>query len=207
MDLQNKYVLSFDVGIKNLAFCLLEIDIKKKNEIILNENKLYEIVNIIDWGIINNVEDDKKCSKIGLDVLSKSCISNLDKHNFCNKKIDLVLIENQPCLKNPQMKSIQMIIYSYFMIKGVLNENSQINEIKLISASKKLDVYNGPVIECNLKSKYSKTKKLSILYTKYILEFKKDEQNLGQFNSNKKKDDLADCYLQGLYFIKKNWKV
>ena len=57
MDLQNKYVLSFDVGIKNLAFCLLEIDIKKKNEIILNENKLYEIVNIIDWGIINNVED------------------------------------------------------------------------------------------------------------------------------------------------------
>jgi hypothetical protein len=63
------------------------------------------------------------------------------------------------------------------------------------------------VIECNLKSKYSRTKKLSILYTKYILEFKKDEENLGQFNLNKKKDDLADCYLQGLYFIKKNWKV
>ena len=39
-------------------------------------DKLYEIVNIIDWGIINNVEDDKKCSKIGLDVLSKSCISS-----------------------------------------------------------------------------------------------------------------------------------
>ena len=33
--------------------------------------------------------------------------------------VDLVVIENQPALKNPTMKSIQMMIYSYFLIHGV----------------------------------------------------------------------------------------
>ena len=33
--------------------------------------------------------------------------------------VDLVVIENQPALKNPTMKSIQMMIYSYFLIDGV----------------------------------------------------------------------------------------
>ena len=40
-------------------------------------------------------------------------------NNFKNLKlllldVDGVVIENQPSLKNPKMKSIQMIVYSYF---------------------------------------------------------------------------------------------
>ena len=37
------------------------------------------------------------------------------KKNFLN--VNTVCIENQPALKNPIMKSVQMIIYSYFLIK------------------------------------------------------------------------------------------
>ena len=37
-----------------------------------------------------------------------------------------VLIENQPALKNPVMKSIQMIIYTFFVMDGVMKEDSSL---------------------------------------------------------------------------------
>ena len=33
-------------------------------------------------------------------------------------KADIVVIENQPVLKNPTMKSIQMVLYSFFLKGG-----------------------------------------------------------------------------------------
>ena len=43
-------ILSFDIGIKNLAYCLINQD---DNEI-----------NIIRWDIINLVKDNEKCKNI-----------------------------------------------------------------------------------------------------------------------------------------------
>ena len=66
----NKKILSFDVGIKNLAFCLIEF----------NENEFI----IKDWNIINLVDDRIKCC---YEKNSKKCES-LAKHCFCIKEID-----------------------------------------------------------------------------------------------------------------------
>ena len=53
------------------------------------------------------------------------------------------------------------------------------------------------------KTNYLMYKNTSILVNQHIL--KDDEKWLNYFNSNKKKDDLADAYLQGIdYFTKKN---
>jgi len=57
--------------------------------------------------------------------------------------VDIVVIENQPSLKNPKMKSIQMILYSYFLIlgKGIGNWDKiggYIQSIDFCSASNKL---------------------------------------------------------------------
>ena len=63
--------------------------------------------------------------------------------------VDYVVIENQPSLKNPQMKSIQMILYSYFIILGKavnFGEFKNIKNIDFCSASNKLKVYDGPKI-------------------------------------------------------------
>ena len=62
--------------------------------------------------------------------------------------VDVVVIENQPSLKNPQMKSIQMILYSYFLILGKVigngeNSKSYIQSIDFCSASNKLKVYTS----------------------------------------------------------------
>ena len=51
-----------------------------------------------------------------------------------------IVIENQPVLKNPTMKSIQIMLYSYFLIK-----NKNIKIIKLLNASNKLKVYKGQI--------------------------------------------------------------
>ena len=225
-------ILSFDVGIKNLSFCLL-------NESIIE-----------DWGILNICIDDvcdhknartgQRCDK-SVKFVCKSggfsptgtfqvcpahkklkkysdkkfkcqpkkknpmldqgkCIVETlqKKDNFLN--VDLVVIENQPALKNPTMKSIQMILYSYFLIQGVTNANSSIESIQMINARNKLKAYTGPPIECDIKDKYKKTKFLGIEYCKYMI-VDQDEQWFNLFSNSKKKDDLADAYLQGIYVL------
>ena len=114
--------------------------------------------------------------------------------------IDEVVIENQPVLKNPTMKSIQMIIFSFFVQNGIINNDSKINNIILFSARNKLKTYDGPKIDAShLKNKYSQRKFLSVEYTKYFIK-NVDKWNVF-FNSHKKKDDLADCFLQGLHYL------
>ena len=216
-----KGYLSFDVGIKNLAFCKLD------------ENKV-----IKSWGIINLNENPqcdvflkKRCEKqssyiVNDDNVKYSCTSHSKKfskkkkintnHDLLNisqlcvsklRALDLegvnhVLIENQPALKNPVMKSIQMIIYTFFVMDGVMNEESSIETIHMVNARNKLKVYKGTPIECNKKGKYAQNKFLSVEYTKEMIK-DDDEQFIKLFSESKKKDDLADAYLQGIYWIEK----
>ena len=82
------------------------------------------------------------------------------------------------------------------------SKESLIENIHMVNARNKLKVYKGPKIECNKKGKYAQNKYLSIEYTKKMIESENDHfQQL--FESSKKKDDLADSYLQGIYWIEK----
>ena len=125
-----------------------------------------------------------------------------------NYDITEVLLENQPCLKNPVMKSIQMIIYGFFNYQSVLL-GRKIENIKLINASNKLKVgkdfheINNKECITKIKNKYTRNKKLAIEYTNWILinRVNNYEELLEYFNNNKKKDDLSDAFLQGLYYI------
>ena len=171
-------VLSFDIGIKNLSYCILDENYK-----------------IYDWNIVNLCENlDIKKDKY---TIFENIPKKLDDYNLLD--VDVVLLENQPCLKNPTMKTIQIIIYTYFVINGLHREYSLISKILFISAKNKLSFYDGPFIECKLKSKYSQTKFLGKEYTKYYL--KDNQEKLDFFNSHKKKDDLSDSYLQGMSYF------
>jgi len=171
-------ILSFDIGIKNLSYCILD-----------------ETYKIYDWNIVNLCGDlDIKKDKY---QILENIPKKLDLYNLLD--VDVVLLENQPCLKNPTMKTIQIIIYTYFVINGLHKENSTISKILFISAKNKLSFYDGPAVECKLKSKYSQTKYLGKEYTKYYL--KDNQEKLDFFNSHKKKDDLSDSYLQGMSYF------
>jgi hypothetical protein len=234
-------LLSWDVGIYNLSYCILE-----KND----ENKE---IKIIDWNIVNLVDSEKM--KKDRNLLFENIPRKL--HELPQLlDVDSVVIENQPSLKNPQMKSIQMILYSYFLILGKVIGNSEITKsyiqnVDFCSASNKLKVYDGPKIvlpekksrakkkneevvdnkieitideensdnknieiieiiqekeeEKKAKSsslKYADKKRLAIEHALYYL--KKDQPTYFDFfNNHKKKDDLADSFLQGLYYLRK----
>ena len=132
--------------------------------------------------------------------LSQILIEEMNSHkDFLNHEV--ICIENQPALKNPTMKSVQMIIYSYFMIEGV-TKDTPVEQVHMINARNKLKVYKGPEIECKFTDKYKKNKYLSVEYTKNMI-LNQDNKFIELFTESKKKDDLADAYLQGIYFIEK----
>jgi len=218
-------LLSWDVGIYNLSYCLLD-----------ENNK------IIDWNIVNLMDD--KMNKKNRTELFENIPKKLNEIAIL-LEANIVIIENQPSLKNPQMKSIQMILYSYFLIYGKII-HKKINSIDFCSASNKLKIYDGPPIVLEIKKrnkkeetikdeiikdeiikdeiikeeimkeeenkkgkkkekiKYGDKKKLAIEYTKYFLKKQNEEFFHDFFLNHKKKDDLADSYLQGLYYLKAN---
>ena len=216
--------LSFDVGIKNLAYCILtpEQNIIDWGILNLNKNPICQVTlrkkceNQATHTVINgeveyccsaHKKKFKKVKKIKNDDLfhlSQTCIEELTLINTVSVKY--VLIENQPALKNPVMKSVQMIIYTFFIMNGVMNKESSIEEVFMVNARNKLKVYKGPFVICpyndDKKNRYKKNKFLSVKYTEEMI--KEDEQKFQDlFDSSKKKDDLADAYLQGIYWINK----
>ena len=155
-----------------------------------------------------------------LDELMADITRNTDINS---DMIDYILIENQPSLKNPKMKTIQVLVYSYFMIRTKIdvvdtdNINNSIDDtdnmittpnIQFISALGKLKYCKDEEIEKmfnHLKSKYTIRKKKGIEYCKLYMG-DKDIPNNNFFESNKKKDDLADSYLQAIQFMFKTKK-
>ena len=127
----------------------------------------------------------KTCKNTKLQELAIKLVTQLQRKKKNILQVDRIIIENQPVLKNPTMKSIQMILYTFFIEHGLMKETSPITDIILFSARNKLKSYDGPTVECSLKNKYSKRKYLSIEYTKYFI--KNDVQWYDFFISNKKK--------------------
>ncbi len=274
-------ICSWDVGIYNLSYCILEQDDISKE------------IKIIKWDIVNLVDSDAQ--KKNRTLLFQNIPIKLNQVPEL-LEVDYVYIENQPVLKNPQMKSIQMILYSYFLFYGITDGiliqktcedgsveeyNHKVKSVDLCSASNKLKVYDGPEIALedlkkkrapanpNKKSKkkkkeeeeqelnyndqldaldsededyeekyaeimafkmakknedesiekvktvidattqsggsslaYGDKKKLAIAHATYFLK-DQDPKYLEFFNSHKKRDDLADSFLQGVYVLKK----
>lgn len=177
-------IASFDIGIRNLAYCIIEVNEDEDDTDVLR-------CGIKDWKIISLCEEDEKCKKVGLQTLCTRMGEALDGDDEISL-VDEVVLENQPVHMNPKMKSIQMMLFTYFVLRGV-------PKVACFSAKNKLKVYDGPPVECTLKSKYARTKKLGIAYCKYMI--RNNNSLLEIFEAEKKKDDLADSCLQGLLYL------
>lgn len=125
-----------------------------------------------------------------------------------------VIIENQISPIANRMKTVQGMLAQYFIMK-----NSEI-KIDFVSSMNKLKEFskNGEKIEKDKnkekeeekteKQKYSQHKKDGVFYTNQILE-KNPSLDIWKkiFDESKKKDDLADCFLQGIWYLKTKMNI
>lgn len=151
----------------------------------------------------------KKDTRNELEKISLKLIEELDKRDYL-LDVDCITIENQPAMKNPKMKSIQMIIYTYFLLRGRVYLEKDNLRIMFLLATNKLKVdfdlstKNEITNEINNKhkDKYKRRKECAMKYAEYFIKedlYQIDNMWLDIFTSHKKKDDLADTFLMNVY--------
>jgi hypothetical protein len=139
----------------------------------------------------------KSSSKIPVQVIQLALLNKMDELYSVFNKINYVVIENQPSFKNPKMKSISNTLMDHFLLRGIVDKKYEfLEEVKFMSPSNKLKIGDNKKIVVEKKKKYKLTKELGIKYTIELI----GKKDLEHFNSFKKKDDIADCFLQGLYY-------
>ena len=174
-------LLSFDVGIVNLAYCIFDTTECKINY----------------WEVITLDNHASNYNKLYINL-----ITELDKRKFM-LETNVVLIEKQPSF-NPKMRIVAGCLQTYFFIRGIVDRpDKKISSVEFFSPKHKLKCYTGPelVLESKNKSKYSQTKKMGVLIAQSKMEeFKETPETKAIFNNSKKKDDLSDCYLQAITY-------
>jgi hypothetical protein len=113
--------------------------------------------------------------------------------------LDVVIIENQLSTLATRMKTLQGMITQYFIMRGV-------PDIRFISATNKLKLFSkegddkGDKGDKGDKSDYADRKKRSMEITRALIAQHAPE-HIGLYDKHKKKDDLADCFLQGVWWL------
>jgi len=172
----------------------------------------------------------KTTSKFDINQLGIALFQELDKIKHTILDASIILLENQPVLKNPTMKSMQMFLYSYYLIR-IIDSNTDTNNTNSnsvsINNSNTESILNNKKIQCYCASKkldlikflsdteqkrimdyidtvnsgYQKNKKMAIMMVESIL--KNNEKWLAFFKGHPKKDDLADSLLMSLHYFEK----
>lgn len=160
----------------------------KKAELSLLINEYYSNICLQEIG-------SKNASKVDLINIGRNIKTHFEKLFDEEGVIDYIIIENQISPIANRMKTIQGMIAQYFIMK------SSAIHIEFISAINKLKEYDTK--KETEKMNYADRKKFSILKCAEIInnDFKFSEK-YDYFHLHKKKDDLADSFLQGLWFIK-----
>lgn len=150
----------------------------------------------------------KSCKQLDIVDLKLSLWRQLDAiPNLL--QVQHVVIENQPAIKNPTMKSIAETLFAYFLCRGIVDKDkthSEIVKVHYVSASNKVKLANEFQKElAESTNKYKTTKELAVRTCRQLLE--KNPSGERYLSDHKKKDDLCDSLLQGLYFWKKNFSA
>jgi hypothetical protein len=212
-------ILSIDVGIKNLAYCIFESQ----------PNHQIGTTRVVKWKAFSVVDDKVNCKTMCLERLTEQLLLKLMDEFGNENDLDLVLIENQPANKNKTMKSISICIFTFFNMMKVMHGSAR--HIKFVSAKYKLNckLTNGVNIARNTyRDRKQSAIKLAYQYlpavcpsseapdVKIVPEQRPFHDDGAEndtvtdtacrdlahmFLSSKKKDDLSDALLQGIYYI------
>jgi hypothetical protein len=181
------YLLSFDVGTINMAYCIVKINTLK----------------IINWGIfsIKDSTNEGSCNKLA---------EKLDQLKLVNGKDIIIVIEQQPRC-NVKTIVISGQLQMYFVLERKMEDtNCKIRKIDGYHAKNKIKYYvprpedePWPERIDKLKKGHYKTKQTLIEHCRRILKHNEESQEwIDFFENSSKRDDLADSYVQALSYIK-----
>jgi len=181
--LANEYKLVIDKPVNKTSLIVLLEDYLNSHCLQAVENVSANTINLVDIGI--NIKNELNKIFKDYDILA----------------LDKIILENQISPIANRMKTIQGMIAQYFI-------NSNNYNIYFISAINKLKLFlkdnsNNAIIDNSKthKNSYADRKKLSIYYTKEVLQNYNMTDDITFFTDHSKKDDLADCFLQAYYYI------
>lgn len=153
--------------------------------------KVVDLYKNKSWKLLEESKVNANC----VDLISIGrCLHKEFKQKEIFKTITHVIIENQISPIANRMKTIQGMIAQYFIFYDI-------PIIEFISSSNKLKAFEKLSQSV---SEYKNHKKDAVFYCNKILENVKNKEWLCFFNNIKgKKDDLADCFLQGIWYLDK----
>jgi len=176
-------IISFDIGIKNLCFCIETFDndkIKCINDCI-NNGKIELFVN-------KCLTTNQKTNITDICILTTNHLNEYEKYF---DHLDYIIIEKQMgFVSKINIKAVQLSqhIMTYFMIKYPQSI------CQFINASHKFLQLDDE--EKKIKRTYAQRKKWSINKCYDILNSRNDTKNISLLNNLDKKDDVADTIVQ-----------
>lgn len=177
-------LVSFDPAIINMSYC--KVDIKTSR--------------IKEWGIfaIKDSTNEGTCKKL---------YTELERLSLTDNEHDNIIVYEQQPRCNVKTISIAGQLQMYYTIKG-----TNIKKIVGYHAKHKIKYHTPgtdddipmPANIIKLKTGHYKTKKILVEICKRVLLINEETEYLEWFNKQKKKDDLADSYIQALSYIRMN---
>lgn len=161
-------VLSFDCGGANLAHCIVSESASGS-------------LSISHW---NNV-DLTSGKKVSISVLIDNLVNYLKKFEHETQLLEItgVVIEQQPPA-NTRMKCMSHCIQAFYSARCIKN--------RFVSAKQTHKILNMDTAGAS----YRQRKKAAVVTTTSVLAEIGTDDEQGWFRSQRKQDDLADCFLQ-----------
>jgi hypothetical protein len=193
--------------ISDLDAMIKEFSIERETNIKLNKSEILEMMmTFFNFKCFNKVTNNAvtKTQNIDLITLGRNMTKILDKTPNL-ESVTHVILENQISTLATRMKTIQGMLAQYFIMRF-----GDSIHIEFVSSSNKLKGFpkRDDII---LSTNYKNNKSDAIFYTKEILLRNLDLNLSCPFDGMKwadllnlkKKDDLCDCFLQGIWYLQK----
>lgn len=186
----------------------------------LNKQTLQKLIDIAAKYKLTQQEQYKKAQLVSMlnEFSAQNCFSVIEKSNAAKidlvtigrniqhrfddilgdylLTIDTIIIENQIGPIANKMKTIQGMLSQYFIMK---NNNISVD---FISATNKLKDFI-PLENKAVKMDYKERKKLGVqTCSNFVVTDARFSEWSAFFSKHQKKDDLSDCFLQGMWYIK-----
>lgn len=195
----------------------LETEYKKlfsDADMVIKQRKSYYVERILKYYESNcfqsvnagPVVKTKTASEVDLVTIGRAIKRQLDNDTSV-VDITHVIIENQISTIASRMKTIQGMIAQYFIMRFGDNVS-----VEFVSSHNKLKGFTMPISDGEeekrkeeKKSSYKANKSDGIVICRRFFDANNEMAKWrSDFDKSKKRDDLADCFLQGIWYMKTN---